>query len=164
MRRMWSKPQLLEAVEQESKLNGIKVFEDIKDKNGNLRFIEGDIEIEETFETAGMSQSYGKWSLSGTHLMLVLAGEIADTSVITYGKLATIELPTWVENKIYPVISSFLDSKTISCRDESWETQDIQVALVKEAGHLVLYVISASITFTSDKGFRISFDLLIDNE
>ena len=46
MRRMYSKPQLLEAVEQESKLNGIKVFEDIKDKDGHNRFIEGNINFE----------------------------------------------------------------------------------------------------------------------
>lgn len=139
------------------------IFEEITDKYGHKRFIEGDIDIEEAFITSGMSKTYGKWSLSGTHLMLVIAGTIADTSVIGYGKLAIINLPEWIEDKIYPVVSSYLDSKSISCRDENWSTQNIAVALVKEGGHLVLYITSGD-TFTSDKGYRIDFDLLIDNE
>lgn len=54
----------------ENLLEGV-AFEDIVDKNGNPRFIEGTI----TPETiSGITFTYCKWSLSGTHLMIVLAG------------------------------------------------------------------------------------------
>lgn len=140
----------------------LPVFENIVDKDGHKRFIEDDITVE-TIE--GLTITYAKWSLSGTHLMIVIAGEAADeTSITAPMKLTTINsLPSWIEDKIYPVVSSFLDSKTVTFRDLNWGTQDCAVFLTKENGHLVVYL-NSTVTFTSDKGFRIQFDLLIDNE
>ena len=81
MRRMYSKPQLLEAVEQEAEVNGLKAFENIVDKDGHKRFIEG-TPTNPTIE--GVEITYAKWSLSGTHLMLVMAGNVASTTVLDY--------------------------------------------------------------------------------
>ena len=139
------------------------LLENIKDKDGHNRFIEGVINIQNHYKESGVTQNYGKWSLSGTHLMVVLAGAIADTSVIGSGLFASFTVPEWVYNKIFPVASTYLDSKDIALRDENWGTQAITVAFVKGDNALRVYLTS-SVTLTSTKGFRIAFDLLIDNE
>ena len=54
-------------------------IENIYDEDEHKRFIEGDLTLQ-TIE--GVSFSYGKWSLSGTHLMVVIAGSIANETVI----------------------------------------------------------------------------------
>ena len=162
MRRMWSKPQLLTSVEEEAKLNGIKVFEDIKDKDGHLRFIEGNIEIE-TIE--GVTQKYGKWSLSGSHLLIVLAGDIANTTTITSGtKICDFVLPEWIYNKIAVLFgSNYIDMKIFNIFSSSGTTQTSTIELRKTDGKLRVTQ-GVNLTTTDARGFRYSFDLLIDNE
>ena len=71
-------------------------MENIKDNSGHNRFIEGDLD---TYTVANVTFSYAKWSLSGTHLMIVLAGtNKQQVNAGTY--LAEFEPPTWIYNKI----------------------------------------------------------------
>ena len=80
MRRMFSLKQLEEIANKQvqeqvssGELENVKVFENIVDKDGHKRFIEGDI----TFENiTGVSKVYGKWSLSGNHLMIVICPKL----------------------------------------------------------------------------------------
>ena len=161
MRRMYSKPQLLEAVEEESKLNGIKVFEDIKDKDGHPRFIDGDINI---VETEGFTKLFGKWSLSGTHLILVVAVSIEDATAWLGGKkLYELELPQWIMNKIVPVGSSRIVNQAENLFDnDAASAQSVTSYLSKIAGKLVLTL--SELTTTAKRYMRVAFDLLIDNE
>ena len=51
----------------------------IVDADGHNRFIEGNIATE---EIEGVTWAYARWSLSGTHLMCVLAGTIEDETAL----------------------------------------------------------------------------------
>ena len=162
MRRMYSKPQLLEAVEEESKLKGIKVFEDIKDKDGHLRFIEGELTI---IEGGAPAVTYAKWSLSGAHLMLVLSGNIANATVIdsSNNHFASVTLPNWIFDKI-KVLSGTSSAIRLDYKlhDTISNSQTATAVLSKSGSEL--RILSSSITLTADRAFRIQFDLLIDNE
>ena len=50
----------------------------LTDSKGNPRFIEGE---GTPMEMEGFTASYCKWSLSGTHLMIVLSGSFANATV-----------------------------------------------------------------------------------
>ena len=162
MRRMYSKPQLLEAVEQESKINGIKVFEDIKDKDGHNRFIEGD---GTPATITGFTATYCKWSLSGTHLMFVLAGTCENTITIANGtSLATFDIPQWIFDKIYPVWqNAWIENKVVNAMSSSFTSQSFGVNFKKDTTNMA-FIKSGEITLTAERSFRVSFDLLIDNE
>ena len=137
------------------------LFEEIKDEEGHNRFIEGDLE---TKEITGVSYSYARWSLSGTHLLIVLAGNIADTSVITNGDvLADLGLPSWIVDKVYAVFSTVIDFKSTPTYASNWSTQSLITALRKSGGDLHI-VNESTTTWTADRSFRIAYDLLIDNE
>lgn len=137
-------------------------IESIVDKNGNKRFIEGDIEIE---VIAGVTQTYGKWSLSGSHLLIVIAGNVANETAITSGRLAQLNLPDWIKEKIIPVFSNVVDYKSIATYNVDWSTQAVGFTLRKYAvNNEVSILIENNVTFTKDRSFRIAFDLLIDNE
>ena len=135
-------------------------LEEIKDKDGHERFIEGNI----TMETiTGVSQSYGKWSLSGTHLMIVIAGAMADTTAISWGtKLADVNLPQWIIDKLVPIASEYVDVKTSYLFSNTLSSQSVLSLLKKSGGKISINL--ASITANTDKTFRFQFDLLIDNE
>ena len=163
MRRMYSKPQLLEAVEQEAEVNGLKAFENIVDKDGHARFIEGDITIE---DITGISQSYGKWALSGTHLLIVLALTAEDTTAIsantTIADLS--DLPSWILDKIVAStgITNRVDTKSIVWFNSDGTNQTCDARLNKSG--VSFYIALSAITFTKQRSCRIVFDLLIDNE
>lgn len=161
MRRMYSKPQLLEAVEEESKLNGIKVFEDIVDKDGHKRFLEDD-GTDQTI--TGFTYTYHKWSLSGSHLLLVVAGNIADASTISSSSnFGYYELPDWIMSKIYPSFLNNIEVKTISIWNDDYSSQNVTMVLEKKTGAMVIRNAGA-LTTTKARSLRVEFDLLIDND
>lgn len=140
------------------------LMENIKDANGHLRFIDGD-GTPKAIE--GVEYSYCKWSLSGSHLMLVLAGSIEDTTVLTqYNFGAEYTLPEWIYNKIYPVWgTSQLEVKAYNLRADDWSTQSLNMSFSKSTNNrLVIQNSQATLTLTADRSFRFQFDLLIDNE
>ena len=114
----------------------------------------------------GVTIVYNKWSLCGTHLMIVLAGSIADTSVISDGlAISYYKIPSFVSDKIVPVFASIIEIKSISAYADNWSTQNIPVRLEKLSdGRVRISKTSGAITLTADRSFRIQFDLLIDNE
>ena len=158
MRRMFSLEQL-KGIASDQVKSVKKDISTLVDADGHDRFIEGEITIG---EIAGLSISFAKWSLSGTHLMIVIAGEFAENSSFSAGTvIGYCMLPQWITDKIYPVISTYVDSKNVLFRDELWATQEISTTLIKELGQLRVYLNSTA-TISSDKGFRIDYDLLID--
>ena len=164
MRRMYSKNQLAQEVQNvvsSGELENVKIFENIVDKDGHKRFIEGDINIP---TLSGVTKTYGKWSLSGSHLILVLCGDVADDTIL--GSLnfgITDNLPKWVLDKIIPVYASnSIESKNINIYADDYSSQSVTLVLQKRTNDLVIYLVS--LTATKDRHFRFVFDLLIDTE
>lgn len=142
----------------------VNQLENIKDSAGHNRFIEGDVIPAQTLPT-GFEIVYSKWSLSGSHLMFVVAGNIANGTVVTGLQFGiTKDLPQWVKDKIYPVVQSVLEYKTTYIYGGDYSSQAMNCALVKTDDGDLRIQVAQTLTATADRTFRISYDLLIDNE
>jgi len=141
-----------------TKFIGNTALESIKDASGHNRFIEGDI-TPEVIE--GVEYTYAKWSLSGTHLLVVLAGSI-DNGITIGGTIANLDLPTWVKDKIITTYGNSVvrQSDAIYASDGSTSQNAINV-LAKSANNIY---VQSYVTTTAKRYFRYQFDLLIDNE
>ena len=160
MRRMYSLNQLQEiALKKIESTTSLKVFENIVDKDGHKRFIEGEIT---TYPYTDVSYSYAKWALSGSHLIIVVAMTFAPKEW-TYAVIAEVNLPQWIKDKLIPFFSSAsIDVKSVVFYDSSYATKNPIAFLVKD-GNTIKIALN-TITFTSTSNGRIEFDLLIDNE
>lgn len=139
-----------------------KILENIEDSAGNKRFIEGDI-VQDTPIT-GFTLTYSKWSLSGTHLMFVVAGTIANNTTLGWQEVfaETTTIPKWVIDKIYPTFSNYIEPKVIRAYNGDGSTyQDITFYLRK--GTSSMYMSLSNVAITDDRYLRVQFDLLIDN-
>ena len=144
----------------------VNQMEEIKDAEGHLRFIEG---TPATTAITGLTYTYVKWSLSGTHLMCVVAGNIADgTSIVAGGMFINLaSLPKWIKDKIVTVWSSNVDYKLVATHDDTWSTTlNIGFAMKKVSADSVYIQNQNNITNNTGavQNFRVQFDLLIDNE
>lgn len=142
-------------------VSGDLEFEAITDENNHKRFIEGDIDLIES--PTGLTKTYGRWSLSGTHLLIVLACDIANATTITSGYYAYLkDLPQWIFNKIVPVFgTSNVERSSATLYADDYSNQSMGINLIKSASQINIQF--ANITTTADRKFRKSFDLLIDN-
>jgi len=142
-------------------ISELPVFENIVDKDGNKRFIEGNIA---TGTITDVIFTYAKWSLSGTHLMIVLAGN-ATNGANFQGEFALFTIPSFIHNKIVALFGSSdnVAKVNFSMFNDDLSTQETSAYLQKQADNkLRIYV--NGITLTKDRQFRIEFDLLIDDE
>ena len=162
-KRMWTEREVralgVDATEQKPNL---KVFENIVDKDGHPRFIDGDITME-TIE--GVTQNYGKWSLSGSHLMIVVAASVVNGTALTSGDwVKDIDLPQWIKDKIVPLYSTTnVAFYTASARAANMSSQNFTFVLQKSSGKISLYCVTNE-TLTADRGLRVQIDLIIDND
>ena len=155
MKRMWSLKQIKEFIKATT-----KDISTLVDKNGHERFIEGDIDIK---EITGVTKDYGKWSLSGSHLLIVICCSFADTTAITSGTLLSeIELPEWIFNKIIPLYGSNIEYHNSNLFNSAGVAQSIGNYLRKDTAKLQLRL--SALTLTDDRSGRFAFDLLIDND
>lgn len=149
-----------------AKLNATQnqpIFETIVDKNGNPRFIEEDIETE---TITGVTFSYAKWSLSGTHLMIVICGDVApSTAVSANTKICDIELPDYIKDKISTIYSTWVASKNAECIEEVTYSHATFLGsdMDKTEDGLTLNSSVAIISSENKRHFRLAFDLLIDS-
>ena len=154
MRRMITKNQLD---------NEIKVVEkDIStliDKDGHKRFVNGN---GVPAEITGFTASYCKWSVSDSHLMIVLAGTFADESELQNSGLAEYDLPSWIKDKISPVWSVYIEAKSVKVYNSDWSTQDMGVVLEKTSNGVKITQTGGTFTLTKERSFRVTFDLNID--
>ena len=143
--------------------SGGGLLEDIEDSAGNKRFVEG----EGTPATiSGVTFTYNKWSLSGTHLMLVCAGETTSGTTLTSNMLfVTYSLPDFIMDKIYPIwVNNSVDIKNFYFRSVSSESSSLtNIQLRKENNTLTMHS-SLSETMSGKRAFRFQFDLLIDSD
>ena len=162
---MYSEEQVKKMIQNalsSGQMKDVKVFEDIVDKDGHARFIEGDIDLAAT-TPEGVTKVYGKWSLSGSHLMIVLAGVIADGTTIGGAIWAKVNMPSWIINKIYPIFSNRIVYKADSLYADDQTSQNTTIGLIKESNEITIRNL-ANVTLTKERMFRYAFDLLIDNE
>lgn len=156
MRRMFSEKQIKEFIE-----NQPKDITTLVDADGHERFIEGDITPK---EITGMDMVYGKWSLSGSHLLIATVCSFAVGSYAS-GVIASFNLPAWIKNKIFTLWDTVVDYVSFTGRDSGGSSATIGVALSKGNDNTMdLSLLARQIVSTNDKTFRIVFDLLIDNE
>ena len=137
--------------------SNVKVFENIVDKYGHKRFIEGEVSFP---AVEGLTKSYGKWSLSGTHFMYVVAGTVANGTVLTNKVFYITDLPQWIMDKIYPVFNDVIEVKSTPFYSSDWSSQNAGFILNKAA---TLNITCGTFTATADRQFRCQFDLLIDD-
>lgn len=136
-------------------------LESIVDSNGNKRFVEW---ILNTNPSSGITFSYAKASLSGTHLMIVIAGTMA-TGDYAIGGLANIVLPLYIGQKIRPVSGNIVEYKNVYAIASNYQTQTIQTGLfINQANNTLTVNLVSPIAITTDRNFRIQYDLLIDSE
>ena len=139
---------------------GGATLNDIVDSAGNKRFVEGEGNPG-TF--TGVTPSYCKWSLSGTHLMCVYAGNIAIGSNPTVGSnFVEFELPEYIADKIIPVYSSYIETKVLTAYRDNGTSQTMNL-IVGKISNTIFFKIDSDTSFTGgSRGFRVQFDLLID--
>lgn len=138
----------------------LRGFENIADNDGHFRFVSGNLGI---VTISGVTYSYYKWSLSGSHIMFVLAGTIDNgTSISNSQILASVELPQWIRDKIFPVwAGSFIERKEVSLTADDWSAQTTSIVLSK-AGIYIQITNVATLNLTATRHFRLQFDLMID--
>lgn len=134
----------------------------IVDDNGDARFVEGAITND---EISGVTYNYSKWSLSGTHLMLVIAFSVTSGTVLSskvIGRLKDV-VPQYILDKIVPLSGTRVDFKSFSgYTSDLNNTQSISINFTKSGSDVNLNC--GSFTASYDLNFRIQFDLLIDAE
>ena len=159
MKRMWSKNELKNLADEQAKAVQ-KDIATLVDAQGHERFIEGDVELVDT--ELNITKLFGKWSLSGTHLMIVLALGLQNGTAWTSGTIGTMDLPEWIIDKIVPLYSIEVAQKTTTFRANDTSGQNAETYLEKTISGISIYM--AAINLTADRQGRIQFDLLIDNE
>ena len=144
---------------RDSNGDALIICERLTDENGNARFVEGNL----TTETiTGVTFTYAKWSLSGSHLMIVLAGNVANGSTINYSQWFNLNnLPNYIKSKITPTFSDVVTIKTTSVYKSDWTYKEIGFVLYKTASTIECYQYTNE-SFDYDGQFRIQIDLLID--
>ena len=141
------------------------LMSNIVDSHGNKRFIEGNITMN---SINGITQSYGKWSLSGTHLMIVLAGKIASGTTLSGGMIAPVNVPKYILDKVNYIIPGRVD--VIRQRFPLYTATANVIAdklfyLDKQTGNMNIGAsLIDPVTASEDAYFRIQFDLLIDSD
>lgn len=142
------------------------LLENVVDSKGRNRFIEGDVNM--PVEITGVTKIYGKWSLSGTHLMVVMVLNLEDTTVVPTSSVVglTDGLPKWIYDKIVPTIStSGVEIKSFTAFDSSSQSQTFGSVLLNKANDNQLSITKyGALTLTSDKKVKIIYDLVIDND
>ena len=141
-------------------------LEDIIDSDNHYRFIQGSAEGD---SITGITYDYANWSLSGTHLMVVLSLTLdANTSLSHNSRIGTLnDLPSWVIDKIVNISGSNIVVRK-NFKDDWYTTagvaigQNFYVALEKDTGQIDIRPQSA-ISANDATQIRIQFDLLIDN-
>lgn len=140
----------------------LTIMENIVDKYGNKRFIDFE---GITSEIAGVTFTYNKASLSGTHLMLVFSCDLANTSIIANNQvIVKYDLPDYINDKIKTIFgtSSILYKDSLAIADDN-SNQAFNVLLNKTATGVEIAKFTTT-TLTANRSVRIQIDLVIDAE
>lgn len=140
----------------------LKAFENITDAHDRQRFIEGTIT---TPTISGITSPYARWSLSGSHLMIVLTYSFEANSTLGYTDRAVVNIPKWILDKIYPTAIQRVVTSSFGVYAKS-SNQIIftkECVLTKQSDTSLEIFVTGSTTPEVDANIRMQFDLLIDN-
>jgi len=155
MKHMWSEEEIASQK---------KDFATLVDSKGNPRFIEANID-KSLWNIEKAELTYAKWSLSGTHLMIVLAGT-GNSATISLNQyvLNTFDIPNFIYEKIVALGGGNAVSITNIRLFSTYTAEDTYfLTLQKETkGLSIRSRWNGTLTINGD--FRIQFDLLIDSE
>lgn len=155
MRHMWTKNQVENLVKTTK-----KNINSLVDSSGHNRFITGELT---PVTMTGVTYSYKKWSLSGTHLMIVACGTIASgNKFVGGGDLFKVEVPSWILSKVQPTMNALIAYSTLNAVDANYSSTQVSIYFDKKTNHILCGVSVESSVFENDSNFRIEFDLLID--
>ena len=143
--------------------SGTITLDDIVDSQGNKRFIEGN---GTPTTISGITPTYCKWSLSGSHLMLVYAGNVSANTIIDAKViLVSFELPEFINNKIFPTFgTNSIDNKKFIFYKSNGLIQEVSLLVLKSNNGIEIKNSPTTQTISNTGGFRLQFDLLIDSE
>ncbi len=154
---------LVDVVPQKDSDGNYNIFEHIVDSHGHKRFDGGNIIMS---ERTGVTYSFNKWSLSGTHLLIVVQLSVTNGTLFSTGYFGEIRLPEWILDKIQVVFGTnrvIRTSQVFYADDESQQTATIRL-LKDEENACLRIACGTDLTLTADRNTRIAFDLLIDDE
>lgn len=142
-------------------------LENITDADGNLRFVGGDLTINETIAN-DLTIYFAKWSLSGSHFSIVLSARCtsAFTGLTTLAR--AINIPQFIHDKIVAVYGSNVDTKEVLYFSGSSGSIGgnfnvyLQKANTSSYPYTLSLVIPANTQINQNTYFRIQFDFLID--
>ena len=141
-----------------------KLFENIVDADGHNRFVEGNGNF--TALSGEFEITYNKWSLSGTHLMLVLAGTVkAGTSIgRANNQTSFYALPAYILSKIKPLVgNNYIEYKAFTAYVNESNVMTGKTLLGKSSNGVYIRFTGGG-NVDVDRTFRIQYDLLIDDE
>ena len=150
MRRMYSKPQLLEAVEQESKVNGINLGNTTIDGILQVNEYELDEDLSITVDTAGtgFSLDYGHMRVSNGKLNIVLLlshnGSTQPSNDAWLSNAEQVTIPASVHSKLNTITGSVIARElkpTIFSTSTALAQRDVFVAINKDADNKLLFYI-----------------------
>ena len=142
--------------------SGTITLDAIVDKNGNNRFVEGSVT---PASITGITINYKKWSLSGSHLMIVLVGTVS-SNLTDYTTLASVTFPAYIQSKIHPLGKSaqlVSVTKGFLIKNTEYIATEYNFNLKKISNEFRIAPEQA-ITISGTYNFRIQFDLLIDTD
>ena len=166
MRRMFSEKQLKEmALATIENANSLKVFENITDEAGHKRFqdISSSLSVRNTFlKEAGR---YIGATLSGTHLMVVCAGDIKQDEFVASTRVFDVLFTDnlWILNNIYVTGSTghigFFDAIAYK---EDGTNKHITVAVWKDSNNYLYATLASTEDFSVGQwSIRFEVDLVI---
>lgn len=141
--------------------SGIVTLNDIVDSKGNKRFIEGN---GTPGSIDGLTSTYCKWSLSGTHLMCVLSATLSANETLPAEILATFTVPDYIGRKIITTWANHIAilEPYIKGSDGSGGTMPVWVNYSNN--NITFELLGMISALSTNRSFRIQFDLLIDSE
>ena len=141
--------------------SGTITLDDIVDKNGNKRFVEGNGIIESNVE---FNSKYCKWSLSGTHLMCVLSASLSANTILPSQTLATFTVPDYIGSKIITTWSNRIIMLEPYIKDSEGAGDTIVVLVNYYNNNITFELVGRVAAINRERYFRIQFDMLIDSE
>ena len=144
----------------------VKIYGNITDADGNPRFVDGDITIDSGLAEK-VESAYSKWTLSGSHLMIVCMFKVLEDFTASGTNLAKVTIPSWLYAKIYPMGNtnhiSVIDSLYgYYPNNLSASAGAIRPYLAKNVGDYQLDITIESGNLEEDKYYRVVFDLVIE--
>lgn len=146
-----------------------KIYETIEDSAGHKRFADGAGTVGTAIGDYLDNVSYCRWTLSGSHLMIVMAGKMKRNQTIpAYTNMAKYAIPSWIRSKIYNLYGNnndgIIGSVGINKFTDSLSDLGTSRGYVISSGELLIQTLeSITVPDQDNVYFRVAYDLIIDD-